>query len=77
MGIPLQVTQDDFNQWAESKCIEYASCTIRYCGKMERLIFKVYVNGVYKVTRGSISIYEGSNFLEAQTAFNEHSVCCV
>lgn len=67
----LQIEKDAYEAWARDKYVEYAACSVPLRpGFSQRLVFGVFLNGGYKVTRGDETLYEGGSFSAAQTEFN-------
>jgi hypothetical protein len=65
MGL-LTLTKNDFNSWANTTYIGYASDTVE--GKRRR--FEVNLNSAFKVLYGGKCIYEGYDIVAALSAFN-------
>lgn len=69
----LQLSVKDYNDWAETKFVEYAATTVGRGDRTKRLSIGKYLNAHFKVTLGDEIIMLTNNAESAIKAFNDHS----
>jgi len=69
----LQLNIKDYNDWAETKFIEYASTPVDRNSKTKRLVMGKYLNAHFKVSVGDEIILLTNNAEAAIEAFNDQS----
>lgn len=63
----------EFDKWAANKEVEYASVSVARKTQpthKDRLRFWVALNGNYRVTLGTSTLYSGDSFNQAATVYN-------
>ena len=69
MSDSTKICRDEFDEWCEGRWQQYASETIERGGLTGRLRFEVSLAGVFRVTLGSKTLYEGESFDEAKVEY--------
>jgi hypothetical protein len=69
----LQLNVKDYNDWAETKFIEYASTTVGHGDRAKRLVIGKYLNAHFKVSLGDEIMMLTNNAESAIQAFNDQS----
>lgn len=65
-----EIDGDVYAGWASTKWVEYASESIPPRATIsKRLRFMVSVSGVYRVTLGDETLYEGAHFEQAKETY--------
>ena len=69
-----KISIEAYNEWVADHFVTFMQTSIsnpRRPGVMSRLIFARSMGGFFKVTLGYTTLYEGTDFAEAQKSYND------
>lgn len=66
----IKIVESEFDEWANSTPLLYASTSVRKRNLSLRLCFYAYIVAGYKVTLGDKTLYHGLTFDKAAACFN-------